>query len=596
MADLLLAWMKRKGLPITREKYLALAYGSSLPHPWTPEHEAELPEELRSEVADAGEWREELHPRGQPENKGQFGPGGGGAAESKPAAPAKPKPATPQRVKRAAEKLEREYAAARETIRARAKELRALGPQAMRARGKERGGQQPTRLERVEPEQKELFPGQFPSIPEPKEKVKPEDFGKAKVELNRDLIGESAKAKKFVETWDKHVGLAPEEFKNEFLGGINATMRLEYFHDESEGRVYSDSIEISGELMSEQGRHIGSYRREIDFKNNEAESTFFSITGSQTGRNLGKQMLAANVALYQKLGLDRVKVHANIDVGGYAWAKYGYVPNEESWDELRNTLRSKTGGGGGGYTPESWDEMTDIQQVAAREAWKENTYDEFLQSEEESWRESGEALDQAKQQLAEKFKPADAWAQNALDKWRAESEAKITLSNEDILKAISIDYEAGYGGKYDPEVTLALSSLWDEQRTEIEDAITDAFNERAERDQGDIEPPDLSESVIDLQNQIWDDMSNRQKFEAAESAGIEPAESEKEGEISVSEEVEELLDSDDPKSIWEISDMPGGKELLLGSDWSGAIDFSDQDAMTRFNAYVGRKPRAEAAS
>jgi hypothetical protein len=47
MSDLLLDWMKKNGVPITREKYLGLAYGQDLPDPWTPEHEAELPEELQ---------------------------------------------------------------------------------------------------------------------------------------------------------------------------------------------------------------------------------------------------------------------------------------------------------------------------------------------------------------------------------------------------------------------------------------------------------------------------------------------------------------------------------------------------------------------
>jgi hypothetical protein len=39
--------MKAKGIEITREKYIALAYGDDVPDPWTPEHEAELPPELR---------------------------------------------------------------------------------------------------------------------------------------------------------------------------------------------------------------------------------------------------------------------------------------------------------------------------------------------------------------------------------------------------------------------------------------------------------------------------------------------------------------------------------------------------------------------
>jgi hypothetical protein len=50
MADRLLEWMKRNGVAITREKYIALAYGSDGPDKWTAEDEADLPEELQLEL------------------------------------------------------------------------------------------------------------------------------------------------------------------------------------------------------------------------------------------------------------------------------------------------------------------------------------------------------------------------------------------------------------------------------------------------------------------------------------------------------------------------------------------------------------------
>jgi hypothetical protein len=39
------------------------------------------------------------------------------------------------------------------------------------------------------------------------------------------------------------------------------------------------------------------------------------------------------------MGVTKVKVHANIDVGGYAWARFGFVPRQRSWDELRGSLK-----------------------------------------------------------------------------------------------------------------------------------------------------------------------------------------------------------------------------------------------------------------
>ncbi len=47
MNNALLKWMKLHDVKITREAYIQLAYGNDVPDPWTPEHEAELPEELQ---------------------------------------------------------------------------------------------------------------------------------------------------------------------------------------------------------------------------------------------------------------------------------------------------------------------------------------------------------------------------------------------------------------------------------------------------------------------------------------------------------------------------------------------------------------------
>jgi hypothetical protein len=41
-----LEWMRRKGIPLTRENYIATATAGGTT-PWTDEHEANLPDELR---------------------------------------------------------------------------------------------------------------------------------------------------------------------------------------------------------------------------------------------------------------------------------------------------------------------------------------------------------------------------------------------------------------------------------------------------------------------------------------------------------------------------------------------------------------------
>lgn len=45
--DILVNWLNKKGIPVTRDNYIALAYPDGPPAPWTAEHEADLPDELQ---------------------------------------------------------------------------------------------------------------------------------------------------------------------------------------------------------------------------------------------------------------------------------------------------------------------------------------------------------------------------------------------------------------------------------------------------------------------------------------------------------------------------------------------------------------------
>ena len=48
-----------------------------------------------------------------------------------------------------------------------------------------------------------------------------------------------------------------------------------------------------------------------------------------------------------------------------------------------------------------------------------------------------------------------------------------------------------------------------------------------------------------------------------------------------------ILMSDDPASIFTLSDTDLGKDLLLGESWSGALNLGDSESVTRFLSYVG---------
>lgn len=57
----------------------------------------------------------------------------------------------------------------------------------------------------------------------------------------------------------------------------------------------------------------------------------------------GKALFRTSLGAYMALGVKRVDVHANIDVGGYAWAKFGFKINKTgpgNWNSLRGDILS----------------------------------------------------------------------------------------------------------------------------------------------------------------------------------------------------------------------------------------------------------------
>lgn len=460
----------------------------------------------------------------------------------------------------------------------------------------------------------------------PKKSKKParkDDFDKAKIKINATSSEEAA----FVEKWNAKIGIEPEEFKKSFLGGLeHATMNI---------GLSGSTFYIGGGILDDSGNRVGEYDRQISPDDKSAYSAFFKLNKNTTKHNIGKKVLGGNVEVYEALGLEKLKVSANIDVGGYAWAKYGYVPTASSWAELRGELERKLGGRGAPsrgtdtYEADDWSMLGEDMQDAVKRRWMNDSYSEFLSSEEQNWRESGQALDDAKGELADSFVgPSDDWAKNAVAEWRenriAEGEPDIPFSDDEILGAIKIDYERGWDGTKDPSIEFMDDELdrmtpagYDpaqqtlpgiepltpsemlsaDARDEIQKELIDAFNKEAEDKADRMDPPEyLADSISEYQEEYWDQKDDDEKLREAIRYGMADIEIERdedeEPQLELPErEEDELLQaihSSDPKSIWKVADHPRGKEMLLNSSWAGVLNLKDRESMARFKAYVGK--------
>jgi GNAT superfamily N-acetyltransferase len=156
--------------------------------------------------------------------------------------------------------------------------------------------------------------------------LKFEDFEAAGISTGPFKQDEHQK-QRLIEQWNTNVKMPPAQFKKEFLGGMDGTMTLQSMvlkPTKTEGG--SSWLGVKGHLQDKDGKPLGEYTRTFQFEKKEAETNRLYLNDGETGKGIGKKMLAANVAMFQKLGIEKVRTSTD-SVGGYAWAKYGYVPN-----------------------------------------------------------------------------------------------------------------------------------------------------------------------------------------------------------------------------------------------------------------------------
>ena len=142
----------------------------------------------------------------------------------------------------------------------------------------------------------------------------------------------------------KHYG-DPQNFLQSYFNGAWASdgaVRSKRYVDES--GVRGHGLMFDGFLTDADGTRLGGIHREIYPQQREARHEFLEIVESSRGSGFVKQMTANQVEAYRKFGIEKVSLLADIDVGSYAWAKYGWLPKAQDWqDKVAWSLRERLG-------------------------------------------------------------------------------------------------------------------------------------------------------------------------------------------------------------------------------------------------------------
>lgn len=147
----------------------------------------------------------------------------------------------------------------------------------------------------------------------------------------------------FITNTDQHAQMAAARavFEGDF-GGMRTVV------DSAGSSVWSPgSTSVTGQVLDANGRNVGSFHRRYTVERGRivAHHEFLSINGQVQGSGFSNAFNGHLIRWYRKSGVKEVRVHADIDVGGYAWARLGYdFANQRSANEIMARLQRTVAG------------------------------------------------------------------------------------------------------------------------------------------------------------------------------------------------------------------------------------------------------------
>lgn len=190
---------------------------------------------------------------------------------------------------------------------------------------------------------------------------------RAEAGTNRNVaLADPVKKKKIPEDMDVQADL-----RNAILNQTDAQARIEkamraaYEIEDAETGIKvhvagvaftrGSGARMSLELRDKDGRMVGTCTRRwmvknvgepgnlTDFREGiRVEHAYLQLTGRVRGGGFAKRFNANAEEVYKEAGVDAIEIHANIDVGGYAWAKQGYLfQNFEQGNHLMRQVKGR---------------------------------------------------------------------------------------------------------------------------------------------------------------------------------------------------------------------------------------------------------------
>lgn len=147
-----------------------------------------------------------------------------------------------------------------------------------------------------------------------------------------------------VKQWNAQVGRAPAEViatlrglsTDEFLADLTAASNPKEFSG-----VYSLGIKKDRVSLGISSLLYGSelpVDQEVTIKGTSMILDMLAMESADQGRGIAKKYMQRLYNFSSDLGMEKMELSANMELGGYAWAKYGFRPDIKQWEALKKDI------------------------------------------------------------------------------------------------------------------------------------------------------------------------------------------------------------------------------------------------------------------
>ena len=142
----------------------------------------------------------------------------------------------------------------------------------------------------------------------------------------------------FIQEWNSKMNMSLETVMREIASKIPGD-KIGIALESGKIRAATTNVTISVDVAANNGNQLYRFSRTLYFPDSEyvgksvyhsifvCEQDAFSAWAKQSGyrgHDPGKPSVGAMVGIYDHVGIKEIRVHANINMGGYSWHKYGF--------------------------------------------------------------------------------------------------------------------------------------------------------------------------------------------------------------------------------------------------------------------------------